>query len=219
MLWYVPCLISIEIIAFLIQPLFKGASERRSVIIKLLIIVTSTIYLFQIKPSFSVWHVETAFAVLCFYYSGNLFNIWRKSHRIFINKFLAILLVISYVALAVIAKVHGTEFDIHQHILKNPILVVLFAYSGIAVAVYVAHCFNSPRFLNYVGINSLLIYIFHVKFLTWITKGYLIVCTHLGLRIPIPLLDAAILIVVILVCCVFVKPINKYFPQLVGNKS
>lgn len=166
-----------------------------------------------------MWHVETAFAVLCFYYSGNLFNIWRKSHRIFINKFLAILLVISYVALAVIAKVHGTEFDIHQHILKNPILVVLFAYSGIAVAVYVAHCFNSPRFLNYVGINSLLIYIFHVKFLTWISKGYLIVCSHLGLRIPIPFLDAAILIITILVCCAFVKPINKYFPQLVGNRS
>lgn len=208
-LWYVPCLICIEILNYFLS-LYKIPNK-----LKFYMMIVSLFYLCLIQRNHLPWHIDTAVASLLYYYAGYFYV--RKGYFIE-SKIASLIIVVIFAAMAVTARYYGVVFDIHQHILTHPFLIILLSIIGVLSSVNLTINFDMGRIITLIGSNSLFIYIFHYKILCFLKA---IVC-----KMPIcstDYFDIAIIVVMMIIsitlCNLIVIPINKYCPTLIGNKK
>lgn len=177
--------------------------------------MASFIYLLMIGEGHCFWHLDTAFASIGFYLLGYYYF---KYGRFLKNKFLSILSALLFIAIAIYERGNGVVFDIHQHVLTHPLIILMTSIFGVWVTVNLCCNFKMGKWLVLIGVNSLFIYIFHYKVLCAIKpilNRFISDEDYIINAIAIPMM----LSISILVCNLLIKPINKYCPIIVGNKK
>lgn len=210
-LWYVPCLICIEILNFAVINVSRLLHDKWMV--RSVVIILSLAYLMIIKEGHLPWHLDSACASIGFYLIGYFYF----RHGSYLKcRLIAILLVVAFMAVAIYERNIGVVFDIHTHILTHPLVILASTIAGVFFFVNLCCNVNMGKWLSTIGINSLFIYIFHYKVLC--------VLKPMAVRIGIPVDVYVVLMPVmvaasIAVCNLLVKPINRYCPIAIGNKK
>lgn len=210
-LWYVPCLICIEILNLAIRKLSLVFHDKWMV--RTVAILLSLAYLVNINEGHLPWHLDTACASMGFYQMGYFYFRYGSYLK---GNLIAILLVAAFLVAAVYERNMGVVFDIHTHILTHPLVILASTIAGVFLFVNLCCNVNMGKWLSTIGINSLFIYIFHYKVLC--------ILRPLAIRIGVPVDVYVVLIpfmvaASIAVCNLLVKPINRYCPISIGNKK
>lgn len=212
-LWYVPCLVCIELLNFILVKI--SSLQHNNLHLRVFVILASFIYLLMIGEGHCFWHLDTAFASIGFYLLGYYYF---RYGRFLKNKFLSILSAILFIAIAIYERGNGGVFDIHQHVLTHPLIILMTSILGVWVTVNLCCNFKMGKWLVLIGVNSLFIYIFHYKVLCAIKpilNRFISDEDYIINAIAIPMM----LSISILFCNLLIKPINKYCPIIVGNKK
>ena len=212
-LWYVPCLVCIEIINFLIMKMSKRI--HNIYIIRIIAILTSFVFLLLISEGHLPWHLDTAIASIGFYLLGFFFFRYGSYPK---SAILSIILLTIFILVSIAERDYGVVFDIHKHILSHPVLILASSIIGIAVMTNFCLNFNLGQSLSLIGTNSLFIYIFHYKVLCLMKPIMNKVMAMTEIDISIIMIPIMVLIS-ISACNMLIKPINKYAPILIGNKK
>ena len=212
-LWYVPCLICIEIMNFVTIKLSNQFQLKG--FFRLLLIIVSFIYLLNIPLTVMPWHINTALAAMGYYLLGYFYFRYGCYLR---SKTISLLTCTLFILFAIVVKERGVIFDIHRHILTHPLLIICMSLIGIAVCVNFCCNFKLGDVFIKIGSNSLFIYIFHIKILSLLLPVAMLLVERTIPNINVILIPI-MLVVSVTVCNVLIKPINKYCPFIIGNKK
>lgn len=212
-LWYVPCLVCIECMNFVIMKLCNTFHDKW--IIRMVVTLSSFAYLMTMSHSHLPWHLDTAFASMGFYLMGFFYFRYGKHIK---SVLVAVLTAGVFFALALYERQEGIVFDIHQHILTHPLLILMSAIAGVFVSINFCCNINMGKMMSIVGTNSLFIYIFHYKVLCLLKPIVNKIMAMAGFDMSIVIIPLMI-IISISVCNLLIKPINRYAPIIIGNKK
>lgn len=212
-LWYVPCLVCIEIINFLIMNTSKQIHNMG--MIQVIAIATSFVFLLSIGEGHLPWHLDTALASIGFYLLGFFYFRYGSYSK---SAILSFLMMVVFAIASIVERESGVVFDIHKHILSHPMVILVSSVVGIAVMVNFCLNFNLGKYVSMIGTNSLFIYIFHYKVLCIMRPiaNKVMAMTEMDISIVIILL---MVVIYISVCNLLVRPINKFAPIIIGNKK
>lgn len=212
-LWYVPCLVCIECMNFVIMKLCKLLHDRW--LVRVLVMLSSFAYLMMMGRGHLPWHLDTAYAAIGFYLMGYFYFKYGKHVK---SMLVAILATCAFFAVALYERQKGVVFDIHQHILSHPLLILVSAVAGVFVSINLCCNINMGRMMSVVGTNSLFIYIFHYKVLCMLKPIVNKIMTMTDNEISIVMIPLMV-VISISVCNLLIKPINKYALIIIGNKK
>lgn len=210
-LWYVPCLICIEVLNFAVIKVSRLLHDKWMV--RSVVILFSLAYLMVMKEGHLPWHLDTACASIGFYQTGYFYFRYGSHLK---GSLMAILLVVAFMAVAIFERSIGVVFDIHTHILTHPLVILATTIAGVLLFVNLCCNVNMGKWLSTIGVNSLFIYIFHYKVLC--------ILKPTAIRLGVPM-DAYVVLIPVMVavsiavCNLLVKPINRYCPIAIGSKK
>lgn len=186
LLWFLPCLFITRLGFFTINKL----TTKKEQIVILLFLSSLVGYLFSfLLPTLKLFFgIETALTAIVFLGGGFLLKTIlqklndRKRHILlafFITAGLCLLFaVVNY-------QEYGTQIDLRQNRLNNYIYFYLAAFSGTIATLMVSMVIRVNRVLEYIGRNSLIIFVWHLIMFSYITK--FLAFTHLrGLLATFP---------------------------------
>ena len=213
-LWFMPCFIIAEIVWFYIHKFF-----RRDWLIVVAGLAVSGVGL--VLAHFHLLRYamfNTALIVQAFFVLGFLIrkyeDVLDRKWRVWVPAALAI-----FVLLGVYVLTYGTgrPLDVHMNRYPNLAFCALTIIVGCVAFFTLFRKVNiAPRWLVYVGQNTLAIYILH--------GIVLFLFNRYGARIgldaswPLPLLGLLKTVVACLLCCAFAAQANRYLPEVVGKK-
>ena len=212
-LWYVPCLVCIEIINFVIMKISKRLHNMY--IVRMIAIITSFVFLLLIGEGHLPWHFDTAIASIGFYLLGFFYFRYGSYPK---SAILSLLAIAVFAIVSIVERDSGVVFDIHKHVLSHPVMILASSIVGIAVIINFCLNFNMGKYISLIGTNSLFIYIFHYKVLCLMKPlvNKVMAMTEMDISIVmIPLM----VVISISVCNLLIKPINKFAPIIIGNKK
>jgi fucose 4-O-acetylase-like acetyltransferase len=213
-LWFMPCLIIAEIVWFYIHKLMKHDwwIVMAGVSVSVLGLVLAHFHLLRYAM------INTAFVVQAFFVVGFLM---RKYEKVLDRKWkmwvptIMILYVLFGVYLLTLGK--GKPLDVHMNRYPNISLCAMTIVMGCVALFTLFRKVNiCPKWLVYVGQNTLAIYILHGMVLFAFNKyGF-----HIGLDSswPLPLLALLKTTIACTACCIFAAFANHYLPEVVGKK-
>jgi fucose 4-O-acetylase-like acetyltransferase len=213
-LWFMPCFIIAEIVWFYVHKLAK----RDGLIVVSGLVLSGVGLLLAHHHLLRYAMVNTALVVQAFFVLGFLM---RKYEEVLDRswKVWTAAAVVVYVALGVYVVTCGTgrPLDVHLNRYPNLVLSMLTIVVGCLAIFTLFRKLNvAPRWLVYIGQNTLPIYILHGIVLFLFNKYG----TRIGLDTSWPLALLALLktTVACLMCCAFAALANRYLPELVGKK-
>ena len=212
-LWFMPCLFFAEIIWFYIRKIFS------STIIIIGVSLTATTFV-MVMAHYNILDygmINRAFVVQSFLAMGYVF----KSNIKLVTQCKAhylIILMLVYFCLIVFSyfMFPGQSIDVHNNSYYN--IIICFALIAISccMAFIIANRLkNIPRFISFLGQNTLLLYI-------W--SPYVILSCHkmesmAGIEnvssFPVAIITS---IITCAICCVVSIAVNRYVPFIVGKK-
>lgn len=218
LIWFVPCLIIMEIIFFL---LIKISRNNLYVMCLLTVLLTTCGYLISSK-SIMPWKVDTALTCIQFMFFGYLLK-HTKASELFenhnkslitaaISGFLYILL------LLIMNKIwSGCAVDINQGKYFNPVAFSVLAITGVMFMFSISAVVSSCKPLEFVGKNTLIYFVWHM----YIVKVFILIFKITGALSFLPMCFSVLIITT--ACCfatAFVSVlINRYLGFTVGLKK
>lgn len=163
-MWFIPCIIVVQIYATLLNYISKN-----SLVVKVFIVLLSWLSIYFIRNEYNYflpWYMDVAFISLGFFLLGNIVktSCGYKNWLTFKGcNYVALLLLGSYVIVALaMQNIFDMEFHYAYNYYKNPLLFVILSCLGIYC---ICVCFQSyhSRFFNYLGKNSLAFFAFNGK--------------------------------------------------------
>lgn len=208
-MWFLPCLFLTSISFFFIRNL--------SIIQQGIVIVICAFVGFllpNVLPFRLPWSVDIALVSIGFFWLGCLSKEIIQNVKLSFGTVIVIILLLA----TNLATHHlqGLRIDMYQAIYGNIPLFYLSAISGVLFYVLLARCVPAFSVLTFVGMNSLIIYMLHMRGLT--------VINFILNRVPNVQIDESSLLgalllsllqILILVPAVLI--INRFFPFLLGR--
>lgn len=210
-MWFFPCLISIEVIVFLMDKIaFR----------KILLYVTMAlglVMLFFVKErSGYPWYLDTAVTMIPLYGGGILYrNYERVDYSKKKNKLLTILFLTIYLILSMLMVNNGVLVNVSINKYSNPVLFIVFSYIGVYVYMMVVKSFNIGSFFMSIGKNSVFLYGMNVWLLTLCRKSLVIVGPIKNELLVNTFISFSAIWLGLLLCGF----VNKYLPFLNGRNK
>lgn len=154
--WFLPCLVSIEVILSVIFKLRIPYNKY------LVMVVCITLFCFGvINDSHLPWHIDTALYGIIFFVFG---MILRRREIPAINKYLVMVAAIAYIVIGnyLYPKM---PFNTSLNLYYSNVMMILMNFVGVVVLIYVSKLLHKNRIVDFLGRNSLTIYILHIPLL------------------------------------------------------
>ena len=212
--WYIPCLVAAEIIFFMIR---KIAGSNRLQYALMLAAAAAGWFLSKLPGDF--WDFAARMLIVQFYilighflrnlgFSSRKPQLWPAiSGLIFVATGAYLLLCTDF-----------SRMDVQSNSYSHPLLSAIMAVSGCGFLFGYAPFVKTPKWLAFIGRNTLIFYLFHARILDML-KPLINAIPH-SLRtstltgLPISLLICALLCGICAVCSLLV---NRYLPILAGK--
>lgn len=214
--WFLACLFIVQVLAIFIIHILKN---NKSHILIVAILCFSSIFVIS-RKELAPWSANTAFLALGYFLTGTICR--DKLMSIDLGKikkywgFFAMGIYIAVVVLLYFVLPEPLSFDIHTHKLSPELAYLCLSFAGIIAICLFAMSLRCCKFVQMLGENSLMIYMYH-------GYGGLITNTLFGL-LHINLLSHYTYVYTILFSCTSICItlgiaiiINKYFPILIGR--
>jgi fucose 4-O-acetylase-like acetyltransferase len=176
-LWFLPCL-------FIVKQAFWFLSKLPNKFILIsLIILSITGYLNSIfYPSIKLpFGFETALTGIVFFGFGYLWNFIPKGKLEILKKYAFKIFFIFTVSTIIFALInfnlHGHQVDLRINKLNNFFLFYLSSISGILAVVSISSQINKNKILEYLGKNSLILFVWHLVIFSYISDFVFIFLT------------------------------------------
>lgn len=214
-LWFVACLVCVELLFFLFIQMSRGNVKTLSLMLFVSSIIGYTYSIYIAKPL--PWSIDAALSAVVFYGIGYLL----KEYQVVLEKLMNFKYVVVLFLINMVAGSLNSMIDIFYNKLGNYILFYTAAISGILLVVVLIKALTTSFSLEYIGRNTFILLAFHQSVIfdvirqivkrsnslsTFFENNHLIMgifylATTLVISIPI----------------IFI--INKYLPFLVGKKK
>lgn len=211
--WFMPCLIISEVLWFYIHKYSRKDSQ-------IIIFGIFASFIGFIMNKFDFLHyamINTAFIVQIFFVLGYLIRInedylsikWRKLISFSFFVYLAL-------GFAVLFLFPGQALDVHKNSYFNiPICALMISIGCISLFTLFNKVDINPKWLVYIGQNTLIIYLLHALCFSFFTRG----CNffNIDLIIPLPWLGIIKTIFACIMCCFLAWLSNRYLPEIAGK--
>jgi len=213
-LWFLPALFTMEIIYYFIMRIVKE-DKKKNIIACALILITNFITSNYLKIYFP-WGLNTVLNISIFFFYGNCLKKYAHfSEKIFDNKNIPLYLIIGMFACYLNHTISYLDYTY-----SNFILCLISGISLSNIFIFISQKINSNKTLEYVGVSSMGILIFH-KLIILIFQSKLSLISKLltNSNIFIELFITTIVVIISIVFCLIItKIIKKIFPILIGEK-
>lgn len=212
--WYIPCLIAAEILFFCVRKCFKGIRLQAIVLAG----VSAAGY-FLSKTDSLLWDfIARAMIVQSYILIGHIFrNLEEKIDR---PKLWPAVFPLIYLAVGVYVLIayEGSVMDVQSNSYYNPVLCALMVVSGCSGLLYYGRYLKMPRWLVFIGQNTLIFYLFHGRILDMLRPmiGLIPHSLRVGVVTGLPI-SLGILAALCGVCALCSVLINRYIPFLAGK--
>lgn len=171
-LWFLPCLFITKVLFWGIYKLFPTSKQLSVVLIIISIIGYITSLLFPgIKLPLGI---ETAITAVVFFGVGYLWHLYGQSVSQKINLSSPLLILILLMIMISLAQInfqmYGYQIDMRLNKYSNFFLFYIAALSGIFAVVLFSLKVNSQRVLEYIGKNSLTLFVWHIIVFTYLSQ-------------------------------------------------
>lgn len=209
-MWYFPCLIIAEIIFFFVIKF----TMRLQIIITGSLFLSVCGYYLSAKDILSFAMFNRALVVQAFLALGYVLKRkWPKLKTRYIVVFFTTYLGLCILSLAAFP---GQAMDVHANVYYNvPLCILLVGIGCVSVFLIAERIGKAPRFLSYLGQNTLIL---------WTMNGYFLfvlnaVMRRLSISLPDNLLIAMLKLVYVCIGCGLLSVfVNRYLPEIVGKK-
>lgn len=210
-LWYIPCCIIAEIILFFIIKY----SPKFSVTVVIMLALSAAGYLMAINGKGDFAKVNTALISQFFLLIGLVMRKMRDSEKE-IPRWAVWLMTAVYAVMVAVSFIRypGKTFSVSYNDYYSVFVCGTLIVCGIALMFYFAPKLKYPKFLLYIGRNTLVIYIMHGYFLG-ITDKFFDMSEVFDSRILRAVVGT---VLICAVCALIAFFINKYLPFVVGAK-
>ena len=205
-IWFIPCLIWVEVLYVLLRKFFKDKSDAVCMILALIaLFVTSHFHI-----DFDVWCWQTGLFSVGFYAYGHIFK-----ERL-LNKRNTAIGICTYVVLCLVAGNLGwlDGIDMHRHRYGVPIVFLCLSTIGCVVCVSLIRFLPSANLLVEFGRYTLFMFPFHSIILRHVLKAL----SKLP-EMPDLLLLLLAVTITTAICLFAVRYIYRYVPALGGKKK
>lgn len=205
-IWFIPCLIWVEVLYALLRKFFKDKSDAVCMIFALIaLFVTSHFHI-----DFDVWCWQTGLFSVGFYAYGHIFK-----ERL-LNKRNTAIGICTYVVLCLVAGNLGwlDGIDMHRHRYGVPIVFLCLSTIGCVVCVSLIRFLPSANLLVEFGRYTLFMFPFHSIILRYVLKAL----SKLP-EMPDLLLLLLAVTITTAICLFAVRYIYRYVPALGGKKK
>ena len=171
-LWFLPCLFMTKVLFWGIYKVFPNSKPLAIV----LIIISIFGYIFSLLfPGIKLpLGTETAITAVVFFGVGYLWYTHEQSisQKISLsNPILIFILLMIMISLAQINfQMYGYQIDMRLNRYSNFFLFYIAALSGIFAVVLFSLKINSQRILEYIGKNSLILFVWHIIIFTYLSQ-------------------------------------------------
>ena len=217
LIWFIPCLIVLEILFFAMQ---KLARHNLVALTAITLVCTALGYWWSAGGVVKPWKLDTALTCTQFMTLGYLIRhvVEEKTAAISMKKQAVLCLGVYAVALCLLQFVWpGCTVDINRGRYFNPIVFSLLSWVGVYAVFCVTKLCREMRPLLFVGRNTFIYFVWHM----YAAKLVLTV----GLKLPfagalpmtlLVLIVTAVVCVLVAVVCLFV---NRFLPFTVGHRA
>ena len=211
--WFMPCLIIGEIIWFYIHKLAK--SPRQIVVLGL--IACGVGFLMDYLRIFNYAKINTAFIVQFFFVMGYLIRRYEDKLAIKWQIWTTIVLIVHIVLSILCVKVYGWEpFSLNGNYFVNvPLCLAMIILGCTWMFTVFKQCRIAPRWLVYVGQNTLLIYLLHGVLIEPFMRLF---NPSKQLIISRPINALVVTALALILCSSASLFVNRYLPEAVGRK-
>ena len=168
-LWFLPCL-------FIVKQIFWFISRLEiKLIIPILFLFSALGYCFHVFfPTLKLpFGFESALTGVVFFGLGYLWNFIPEKITLMFKRytlvFLAILIVLTIIFSLANFNLHNHQVDLRLNRINNYFLFYLSAFSGILSVILVSMRANKNKILEYLGRNSLLLFVWHLVVFSYIS--------------------------------------------------
>lgn len=214
LIWFIPCLIVVEIIFYIIC---RIAKEKVWIVVLLSALCTLAGYYLSGDGMIRVWKIDTALTCMQFMCYGMLIRRFEdKLERIkpfYRANTWAVYLFVLYCARGIIGNI---EIDVNMGIYFHPIGFTIASMIGIYAFFELSKLLETSKALTFVGQNTFLYFVWHMymaKLVIFIIKPILTCGIGMTLWAFIVCVLASILVAPV---CMMV---NRYFPWMVGRRK
>lgn len=210
--WYMPCCIIAEIIWF---NLLKLCKKDYWIIITAIILFLAGLTLDKFSI-LDICMINVAFVVQLYILIGYIYKKLEAKIGLFEYK-LVILGIAIYIALGIITlEIYpGQSLDIHVGRYYNLPICILMIYLGcFAVLIFASKIKKIPKWLCYIGRNTLVIYIYH----GYVLEIFKRISGSLNIYFHNWAIAIIITIITVAICCLLSWLINLLLPELLGKR-
>lgn len=214
--WYIPCLIAAEIVFFLIRKVFKPLYLQYAAMLA----VSVAGYFVSRMPG-DLWNFVGRMLIVQFYILiGHIFR--NTDIRIGKAKLWPAVfgLVFAAVGAYLLISSDFTRMDVQSNSYSDPVFSAVMAVCGCGFLFYYARFVRTPKWLVFIGQNTLIFYLFHARFLDMLQPLIRLIPKAMRSNwitaLPISLVICALLCGICAVCSLL---INRYIPFLAGKPA
>lgn len=208
-MWFLPCLFLTSILFFLIE---GREIKQQALLVILLALVGFALPVWL--PFRLPWSIDVACIAIGFFWLGNVLKGYLINFEVGLRGASMMLLLLA--TNIVFHTVQGERIDMYQALYGNPFLFYVSAFAGTLFFTLLGKVVPANYLLLFLGINSLIFYMLHMRALTVINfvfrlfPGFQIDDTSLWGAVVVSALQLVILVPVVIV-------INRYLPFLIGK--
>ena len=214
--WYIPCLIAAEIVFFLVRKATKPLWLQYA----LMLALAAAGYLISRPGTELCTFVGRALIVQFYIMIGYVFR--NLEERITKPKLWPAVFFILYACIGayVLIQHSSSIVDVQSNSYYDPLLFAAMVVCGCSFLFYYARCIKMPRWLAFIGRNTLIFYLFHARILDMLRPLINMiphaVRSNIITGLPISLVICAVLCGICAVCSTL---IDRYIPFLAGKPA
>lgn len=222
-LWFVACLILMELIALLMGQMFRNMREKNVVISKIGIIVASSIFILLCRkitkedyPELRIWCWYNAVCGIGYYYLGNLYRKYELSVNIFERH--SGIIVVSYILIALFCSFGlGSHIDFASANFEEPFVCLILSWFALIAVVCFTKRIGAIGWIEQIGRDTLFLFAVNI----WLIKStiYCLSLLQIDSLIPNWMMGLLITLITIPIGQFMNKKVRKYAPFIIGEKK
>lgn len=211
-LWFLTCLFLTSILYYFLAKLSKLYLSFSLIGLAIIGFV-----LLKYSPIRLPWSLDAAFIAIMFFGIGNIFKKHLQSFKTSKTNFALLFIFLALNIIFFLLNDPG-HIDLYQGFYLNIPYFYISAFSGILFYFLLCKYIPDNKIMNFLGVNSLIIYAFHMRALTVVNLiVYKILKLQLAENSFIVACVFTFLQIIILIPVIFI--INRYFPFFIGKRK
>lgn len=206
--WFLPCLLIVELIFYLLKRLIKSET-----VLFIAVICVSSLGYFLSGYSFEAlefFHINTAIVAILFYYFGYIYMKKFKDLKIR-NNFINILVIIFFLIVSIFLQKHNSYISMNVNKYGNIILFILSSVMSIIFYMKISMLIsNKDKAFKYIGTHSMFFLGYHAFFLTIIKRYFPVLLSNL----PLTVITSVCAVLIIYPMC---ELVYRKYPIFVGR--